>query len=152
MPALSTSLLFSGLALCTPAVNDRRGGGVLPCHRSDPRHGAIEPRLRLRHGNRAGGKQQNITETGFTETGFGGGCAPGVCAPGWFAEEESIAFPDGSAVGPARYCEVVIDPADMALTVDFEIHVDGQVVYQANEQALGTCPPKRDPGHATGRP
>ena len=147
MPALSTSLLFGGLALCTPAVNVPAGGAVY-CHAIGQTPATEQLNLVFAFDMATvQGKQQNITETGF-----GRGCAPGVCAPGWFAEEESIAFPDGSAVGPGRYCEVVIDPADMALTMDFDIHIDGQVVYQANEQALGTCPPKHDPGHATGRP
>jgi len=35
---------------------------------------------------------------------------------------------------------VVIDPADATLTVDFEVHANGAVVYKATEKDLGSCP------------
>ena len=70
MPALSTSLLFGGLALCTPAVNVPAGGAVY-CHAIGQTPATEQLNLVFAFDMATvQGKQQNITETGF-----GGGCA-----------------------------------------------------------------------------
>ena len=65
MPALSTSLLFGGLALCTPAVNVPAGGAVY-CHAIGQTPATEQLNLVFAFDMATvQGKQQNITETGF---------------------------------------------------------------------------------------
>ncbi len=119
--------LYGGLPLCTPSVTVPAGGAVYclaiaQTPASEPIN-VLVARI-LGQGGRL-----------VTQFGYGFGAAPGVVSVGWYAEEFAGSFSPRS-----RYCQVVIDPADATLTVDFAVHVNGQIVYEANEKSLGPCP------------
>ena len=119
--------LYGGLPLCTPTVTVPAGAAVYCL--AIAKTPATQPinvlvaRILARGGRLV------------TQFGYGFAAAPGVVSVGWYAEEFAGSFSPRS-----RYCQVVIDPADASLTVDFAVHVNGQIVYEANEKSLGPCP------------
>jgi hypothetical protein len=127
-PAAASRLpLYGGLARCTPTVQVPPGGAtyclaIAETPTADPIY-VLAARI-------LSGRNQLVSQFGY---GFS--AAPGVVSVGYYAEESTTSFSSRS-----RYCQVIIDPADAALAVDFSVHVDGVVVAAATEKDLGPCP------------
>ena len=119
--------LYGALPLCTPTVTVPAGGmvycqAIAQSPADKPIH-VLAARI-LGAGNRL-----------VSQFGYGFGAAPGVVSVGWYAEEVTESFSLRS-----RFCQVLIDPVSVQLTVDFEVHLNGQPIFHATEQNLGPCP------------
>jgi len=119
--------LYGGLARCTPTVVVPAGGAVycVAVAETPP----TEP-INVLIARILAGPNKLVEQFGY---GFA--AAPGVVSVGWYAEEATTSFSPRS-----RYCQVVLDPADAALTVDFTVHANGQVILEFHEGDLGPCP------------
>jgi len=120
--------LYGALPLCTPTVTVPAGGAVY-CHAIAQSPPAVPIKVLVARilgpGNRL------VEQFGYS---FVASPLAGI-GIGWYAEEQTDSFSARS-----RLCQVLLDPASAILTVDFEVHLNGTVVYHATEADLGQCP------------
>ena len=121
--------LLGGLVRCTPSVTVPAGAAVY-CYATaeTPDEGILLTAWIMAN------KNKNVTQWGY---GFR--AAPGVVSLGYYAEELGA-----STSARSRYCEVVVDPASAAVTIDFAVHYAGEIVQEFT--TLGPCPENKGQG------